>query len=312
VLLRGYHRGAALCNNSFTWIGASALAAWGRTGRFLDANRTRPPLKWPVGPDARDGEQPHGTLVVGNLAREIGVFQKQSSFWFQAATVATRLVGNVHFNGPRAGINFNDGLGGGDEVARNLLANTCRESGDHGPINSWDRVPYITTVGLHKGVASVTPAYRRIHRNYLLATYNSQEAVDNDDGSAYYETTHNFIVYGGNGLKSDFGGHHNHHERNIYAYVGKCFVGGPNLRFADNVCQLMHSTGYGSDCGLPFNMSVRGNEVRTPDGQLPVCNTSSLTEWVAAGHDPGTTLSAWLDAGELIARARELLLHDVE
>ena len=33
---------------------------------------------------------------------------------------------------PRAAINFNDGLGGGDDVTRNLLFNTCRESGDHG------------------------------------------------------------------------------------------------------------------------------------------------------------------------------------
>jgi hypothetical protein len=29
-------------------------------------------------------------------------------------------------------VNFNDMVGGGDTVERNLLFNTCRESGDHG------------------------------------------------------------------------------------------------------------------------------------------------------------------------------------
>ena len=35
---------------------------------------------------------------------------------------------------------FNDGFGGGDIVTKNLIFNTCRESGDHGPINSWFQI----------------------------------------------------------------------------------------------------------------------------------------------------------------------------
>ena len=46
-----------------------------------------------------------GGQVVGNLVREIGLWQKQSSMWFQAVTAQTHLAGNVHFNGPRAGLN---------------------------------------------------------------------------------------------------------------------------------------------------------------------------------------------------------------
>lgn len=33
------------------------------------------------------------------------------------------------------------------------------------------------------------------------ARYASQEAIDNDDGSAYYNTHGNFFAYAGNGLK---------------------------------------------------------------------------------------------------------------
>ena len=149
------------------------MAAWGDTGHALNANGSRV-IPWPLGPDARDGNQPIGTRIIGNIVNDIGVWQKQSSMWFQAITAQTLVQGNVHFNGPRAGINVDDGMGGGDEIVGNLLANTCRESGDHGPFNSWDRAPYITTIGLHAPKPSVFPAFRQIHHNFMLANYNSQ------------------------------------------------------------------------------------------------------------------------------------------
>jgi len=106
---------------------------------------------------------------------EIGIIEKQSSMWFQAKTCLSEIEDNVSFNQPRAGelcsllrcllileisrlgdsgliafltnsqaINFNDGFGGGTNASGNVLFNTCRETGDHGPINSWgesDPVP---------------------------------------------------------------------------------------------------------------------------------------------------------------------------
>ena len=82
-----------------------------QTGKCMNANCTRK-LEYAVGPDARGGNQPRGTHVVGNLVREIGLWQKQSSLWFQAVTAQTQLQGNIFFNGPRAAFNFNDGFGG--------------------------------------------------------------------------------------------------------------------------------------------------------------------------------------------------------
>ena len=38
-----------------------------------------------------------------------------------------------------------------------------------------------------------------------MVVWGLQEDVDNDDGSRYYHTYDNFFVYGGRGLKSDFG-----------------------------------------------------------------------------------------------------------
>eukprot|EP01047_Picozoa_sp_COSAG01_P067378 COSAG01_NODE_9504_length_2429_cov_1.733906_3_plen_94_part_00 len=52
------------------------------------------------------GNQPRGTRVVGNVVREFGVWQKQSSAWAQQLTADTWIEGNVMFNSPRAAVNF--------------------------------------------------------------------------------------------------------------------------------------------------------------------------------------------------------------
>jgi hypothetical protein len=162
-----YNRNATISKNDVSWNGDTAFAAWGITGKCVNEKCDKK-LDWPVGPDGRNGEQPRGTRVIGNMVRELGIWQKQSSMWFQAVTAQTHLAGNVHFNGPRAGLNFvrmtrapallgsyrlsgsylpicllnnwlvflrnvqNDGFGGADVIEHNLLANCVRESGDHG------------------------------------------------------------------------------------------------------------------------------------------------------------------------------------
>ena len=287
VLLEGYHRNASVSQNEFVEIGDSAIVAWGETSAALNANGTwRLPHGWHVGPDARGGEQPWDTHVVGNIARELGLFQKQSSFFFQAISARSVVAGNVFFNGPRAAINANDGHGGGEDVYSNLLVNSCRESGDHGPWNSWDRQPYITELR-EAGVGSVIPLPRRIHHNFMIGNYNALFNVDTDDGSSYYDVHHNFLVSAGEGLKSICGAHNMQHHHNIYAYIwGSCWqvsggapgtaawTGGSgfNDSFFNNTCIPItqgNNRGYAGDCGeLAIGFSVGGNNVRTADGEL--------------------------------------------
>jgi hypothetical protein len=121
LLLTGYNLGAHLVRNDFKWIGDSCMVAWGRTTgdpSGLDG--------W----DARDGNVPRYTLVEGNFGSEYGIWEKQSSLYMQAKTMDSLLHANVGFNGPRAGVNFNDGMGGNSTLLRNLIFNQCRESGD--------------------------------------------------------------------------------------------------------------------------------------------------------------------------------------
>lgn len=121
LFLSGYNRYTTIQKNEFAWIGDSAMAAWGYTNEI----------------DGTDGNQPRFTNVLYNFVHELGIYQKQSSPWFQAKSCQTLLKGNIMFNGPRAGINFNDGFGGANEITENLLFNQCRESSDHGPFSNF-------------------------------------------------------------------------------------------------------------------------------------------------------------------------------
>ena len=66
----------------------------------------------------------------------------------------------------------------------------------------------------------------------------------------------NFLVYGSNGLKSDFGGHTHSSIGDIYAYIANCFGNGYQLSFINNTCVLnfqptaTQTGGYASDCNL--------------------------------------------------------------
>eukprot|EP00967_Tisochrysis_lutea_P018151 scaffold20574_cov34-Tisochrysis_lutea.AAC.4 len=135
VMISGYNRHIEISHSDFAYLGGNAIASWGYTNE-TSTDPGRPGIVLANAPsagvDGTDGEHPRHTTVTGCVAREIGLYEKQSSFYVQAKTAEARVVGNVFFNGPRAGINFNDGFGGGDEIARNLVFSTCRESGDHG------------------------------------------------------------------------------------------------------------------------------------------------------------------------------------
>merc|ERR1712139_561970 len=103
------------------------------------------------GVDATAATYPNRNTVARNHIHEVGVYGKQTSCFFQAISANTSLEDNICYNGPRAGVNFNDGFGGGNHMRGNLLFNHVRETGDHGPFNSWDRQPYVTTNGVDDG-----------------------------------------------------------------------------------------------------------------------------------------------------------------
>ena len=211
IFLSGYVRNANISYNSFAWTGETVVALWG----YGDGG----PVPG-MGPDLTSGEQPRYTTLAYNYAREIGIWQKQASFLFSAVAGLTNVIGNVAFNGPRAGINHNDGALGGSLIDSNLMFNFCRETGDHGVINSWDRLPFIQDVQ-PGGLPSTTKLFDVISRNVFIANYQCMAAVDNDDVSGYYKQLGNFFSYSPFAVKADFGGHDNVAIGNVYGYLAE-------------------------------------------------------------------------------------------
>jgi hypothetical protein len=177
VYLGGYARNVTVADSEFAWIGMSAVASLGTTD--FD--------------DGTAGTQPWGTVMTGLFVHELGLVQKQSSAYFSGRTPLARLEASVMFNGPRAMININDDYGGGSNYTRNLLFNTCRESGDHGGINSWSRMPLGSN--LTSPVPGGPPAYMaqlmsETSLSLGIGNYGASQVEDNDDGSAHFWTHH--------------------------------------------------------------------------------------------------------------------------
>ena len=305
IMVSGYNRNTTVQKNEFVWIGGSAIAQWGYT-KGVDGV---PGMGW----DGTDGNQPRFSHVLYNFVHELGIWEKQSSFYFQAKSCQNIIKGNIFFNGPRAGINFNDGFGGGNNVTENLLFNTCRESGDHGPFNSWDRQVYVTKV--RNGTATTEKEYDYITYNFMIANYNSKMGTDNDDGSSYYETHNNFFTYGSmGGLKSNFGGHDIHHHDNVYGYINEGFhiittqeKGHNNMFYSNNVV-LNKDGNYGSGqaCSGDGKLIVHDNKIYTPKGKVTECGTD-LAKWQAKGNDPRTTAGKWPSDSDLLNMIRKQL-----
>ena len=303
IMVSGYNRNTTIQYNEFAWIGDTAIAQWGYTSGVSAV----PGMGW----DGTDGNQPRFSNILYNFAHELGIWEKQSSFYFQAKSCQNLLRGNIFFNGPRAGINFNDGFGGGSNVTENILFNTCRESGDHGPFNSWDRQVFVTKV--RDGTPQADKDWDYISSNFMIANYNSQEAIDNDDGSNYYKTSGNFFAYSGNGMKNDFGGHDNWHFNNVYGYVGRGFgivkqLAGHEDHFFNNSVIMTRDGDYGNpQCTDPGKTIVHDNKIYTPNGKVTECG-KSLSDWQAIGNDNGTIASTWPDDDTLVQMIRDVLM----
>ena len=85
----GYNRNLTIGNNEFFGLGGSAMASWGDTSYDMTEDG-KLSVPYPIGPDGRQGNQPRGCQIVGNIVSEVGMWEKQSSAWFQVSDHAPR------------------------------------------------------------------------------------------------------------------------------------------------------------------------------------------------------------------------------
>lgn len=187
IMISGHNVHTTVTECNIRWTGDTAIAMWGRTDE-LSSGGMRGMFA--------NSDHPINSEISHNMIHELGAFEKQSSMVFIAKSCASYIHSNVFFNGPRAGINVNDGMCGGHRIHANLIFNTCRESGDHGPFNSWDRQPFAM-----KNDSLPVPSVTEIAGNFIFADYDGVKALDHDDGSSYYND-HSNVIYMGWGQKT--------------------------------------------------------------------------------------------------------------
>ena len=303
IMLSGYNNNTVILKNEFVWIGDTAIAAWGNTkGSSVKG----------MGWDGTDGDQPRFNQILYNFVHELGIFKKQTSFYFQAKSCQNTIKENIVFNMPHAGINFNDGFGGANSVTENLILNTCHESSDHGPFNSWDRQVYVTKV--KTGLPSPYKEWDHIFGNFMIANYGFkwQWAIDNDDGSGYFKTYDNCFAYSSAGMKNDYGGHDNRYYNNIYSYVDAGFGISVQLKghedyFYNNTVVTNKDGNYGNGkCSGNGMTVVYDNKIYSPTGNITECD-HSLSDWQALGNDPGTTAAKLPNDDDLAMMIRKFL-----
>jgi hypothetical protein len=317
VAVIDYNDATSITMNEFVWIADSAIILVGSTNGI-------------------DGfsvaSQPVNTLIQSNLIHETGIYVKQSAPVFIALSRSASVIGNLMFNIPRAGVNINDGFYGNHSITYNVIFNSIRETGDHGPINTWDRQPYLTDA-VQPGSPSVWQHDSYINYNTLFNNYHSVWPIDHDDGSSFYVDSYNFIIYGG---KKNYLGHSktDHHEIYVYADLngdefgsGYCIddykptrgSSGWNETWIQNICTL-----YGRP--VPYNIDycdtanlfvpyVASNQIFVPAGTEAafVCNVNgvstrlTLQQWQSYGLDNGTTVGTTPDVQTIIEWGRKML-----
>ena len=146
--LSGRVQDSIIADGDFLKIGDSGIVSVGRL-----------PLDAPYdGTDPRAAFPENITIERCHFG-QFGVFGKQTSALFIAVSKGIRFNDNYLHDGPRAGININDGFGGDHVLARNVIFNQLLESGDHGPVNTWSRTAY-----RQPGAAASTPFIQESNR----------------------------------------------------------------------------------------------------------------------------------------------------
>eukprot|EP01060_Flectonema_neradi_P036536 TRINITY_DN7048_c0_g1_i1.p1 TRINITY_DN7048_c0_g1~~TRINITY_DN7048_c0_g1_i1.p1 ORF type:complete len:816 (+),score=150.06 TRINITY_DN7048_c0_g1_i1:63-2450(+) len=316
IALLGENMDAEISKNEFNLIGDSAIIVIGR----LNA----------PGNDGNSGSFPKNTKILSNHIHAIGIWGKQVSALFQAVACNTTFSGNVAYNGPRAGINVNDGFCGNLVIENNVLFNWVRETQDHGPINTWDRACY------HQPGGGIYPRWNRVVRNLILNGPSGNRdmgnlfpAVDNDDGSAYYWIADNVCAYGG---FKNFLGNDKVWINNMLLYPegrqdgagdGQCLMawGGENEVYQNNTCVTRDGSPIGVDtypwkysCSLsqparPLLPALKGNTYYTTSGSYSLsCGKSyTLKELFLFDLEVGSTVSKIPPSDQLISEARARL-----
>ena len=187
VFMNDHNRGNVVTGCKFTETGDSAICFVGSLESTVGTQRNFP----------------YECQAVSNLIHDCGAFGKQIAGVYISRAKRITAGHNEIYNMPRAGICIGDGTWGGHVVEYNHIHETCRETGDHGPFNSWGRDKYWCLVQSHMpytlgrshdaGHVKID-AMEPVILRYNFFEETSGWGLDLDDGASNYEIYKNLCV----------------------------------------------------------------------------------------------------------------------
>ena len=154
-------------------------------------------------PGPQTPDYPEDCTVDNCITHEIGDFGKQTSGVIVSMSHRITIRHCTVYNIPRAGITFNDGAWGGHVLEHCDIWETVRESGEHGPFNSWGRERMWMAPkgegGMIKKLVKHDAMTPTIIRNNRIANYRESLSagnwtIDLDDGSSNYHIYNNLSL----------------------------------------------------------------------------------------------------------------------
>ena len=215
VFVNNYNNNIQITDNYFSDLGESAICFVGDVNAVRSAaisyENTLPQNEIDLTTGPKTNNYPRNCLATGNLITKIGRVGKQVAGVFISQAEEITASNNSIYNVPRAAICINDGCWGGHIIEFNDAFNTVRESGDHGPFNSWGRDRFWQTK--HNGAASeetseqtkkraLLDCYKTVHiRNnrFSHSVDGHSWGIDLDDGTSNYHVYNNLCL--GMGIK---------------------------------------------------------------------------------------------------------------
>ncbi|WP_158281238.1 chitobiase/beta-hexosaminidase C-terminal domain-containing protein [Dyadobacter jejuensis] len=212
VFMSGYNRNNMVRNAQFSNLGESAVCFVGKPSavRFYqtwddaeihhkDWEKMRQGMDLGRGPKSPD--YPENCVVENAIIHDIGLLGKQTAGVFISMSHHIRASHVSIYNTPRAGICINDGTWGGHIIEHCDIWETVKETGEHGPFNSWGRERQWKqgSGGMIKDYVlldAIDPVIIRNNRisNFRKTISAGNWTIDLDDGSSNYEIYNNLSL----------------------------------------------------------------------------------------------------------------------
>jgi len=217
IFISRYNRRTKVTGCRFTHLGESCVCLVGNYGAVRSGaivySRTLPQDQIDLIPGPKTSNYPARCLIHNNLMHNFGLVGKQVAGVIISMSEEITVSNNTIYQCPRAAICINDGCWGGHIIEYNDAFNTVRESGDHGPFNSWGRDRWWKTHN-HSGrdvepfakERSLLDNYKVTHiRNNRFAHPDGHSwGIDLDDGSSNYRLYNNLCLGMGVKLREGF------------------------------------------------------------------------------------------------------------